>query len=77
MNATITQRDTIERLRQEITQAQRDIVCEEERYSRDKCEVHFYRGELDARRSRASRMREEANAEESVAEEMKEAWHSS
>ena len=47
------------------------------RYTHDKCEVQFYHDEVDARRGRASRMREEANAEESVAEEMKEAWHSS
>ena len=69
VNATLRQRDTIERLRQEITQAQRDIVCQEERYSRDKCEVHLYRDELHARRSQASHMRAEANAEELLANE--------
>ena len=63
VNATIRQRDTIDKLRQEITQAQR------ERYSRDKCEVHLYRDELHARRSQASHMRAEANAEELLANE--------
>ena len=58
VTATHVQRDTIEQLRQEITQAQRELVCEEESYLRDKCEVQNYRDELDARR------RAEANAEE-------------
>ena len=58
VTATHKQRDTIEQLRQEITQAQRELVCEEESYSRDKSAVENYRDELDARR------RAEAYAEE-------------
>ena len=67
--ATYRQRHTIETLRQELRQAHQDIMCEEERYARDKCEVHLYRDELHARRSQASHMRAEANAEELLANE--------
>ena len=69
---TRMQGDNIERLRQEIAQAHREIACEEEIYSHDKCEVHYYRGMLDDRLSRAVSMREEANAEELLAQQVKE-----
>ena len=69
--ATYRQRHTIETLRQELRQAHQDIMCEEERYARDKCEVHFYRDELDARRTQESRVLAEANHAEFTAQHVR------
>ena len=61
--------ENIERLREELAQAHREFACEEETHARNKCEVNYFRGMLNDRLSRAESMRQEANAEELLAQQ--------